>query len=561
MAPALSGEYISPLLRLKVPKEYFTLFDWFDTQEPDKKVLYLPAFDYVGWQYHDWGYRGSGFLWYGIKQPIIDRTFDTWGSENEALYLELRNAIYTGNSQQFNEVLHKYNIGYILLDEHLISPEENQAALFVPEIKELLSSTTGTEEVFSAEQITVYETNYGKADAVQLLNNPATTSNLNTWTYKDELYSKYGDYITGDEPSVIPIAYSLEERTGVEIEDENGLIHLKSNVEFKDGYQLKNQGLKTSTSPEGFIEILFDKETNTYEKLKSFNQSDEFSIEECLQEPKNAKATSSIKTDSSNEKYLELYASKSGNCLLYDLPKLSQAKTYLMKISGKHITGKQLVVFVQNPSTNRNVTIVPLEFSSDHFDDDYIFIPSSAEDERGYNVLIQNISIGREESINYLSGIEAFSIPYDDIKKIVLIKNDSDQVFSSNRRELSQGKESITRYSGTINRIYLGTGTSQLAFFQSYDPGWQAYSFKEEPSWFASNLPFFFGDHLSEHNKINNWANAWSVDKSTDRHIIIYYWPQLLQWSGIVLIAYMFCSILIVIYLDKHKTGRKKTQR
>ena len=43
-----------------------------------------------GWNYYDWGYRGSGFLWYGIKQPILDRAFDVWDKSSEKYYEEIK---------------------------------------------------------------------------------------------------------------------------------------------------------------------------------------------------------------------------------------------------------------------------------------------------------------------------------------------------------------------------------------------------------------------------------------------------------------------------------------
>ena len=60
---------------------------YFDEQDRYGRVLHLPIHSFWGWVTYSWdnrvGYQGAGFLWFGIKQPLIDREFDRWNIANE----------------------------------------------------------------------------------------------------------------------------------------------------------------------------------------------------------------------------------------------------------------------------------------------------------------------------------------------------------------------------------------------------------------------------------------------------------------------------------------------
>ena len=81
-------------LRRAVPTEYFDVFNFFNQPDANGRVALLPMQDLWGWVDYQWGYRGSDFVWQGINQPLLHRTFDPWSKENEGAYLELNRAIY-----------------------------------------------------------------------------------------------------------------------------------------------------------------------------------------------------------------------------------------------------------------------------------------------------------------------------------------------------------------------------------------------------------------------------------------------------------------------------------
>ncbi|MEK7064330.1 MAG: hypothetical protein AAB973_01850 [Patescibacteria group bacterium] len=126
MTPAFTGGLISPTMRLKLPAEYGQLFDFFKNQDPATRIANFPQYTFWGWNYYSWGYRGSGFLWYGIRQPILDRAFDVWERSGEKYYQEISTALFSEDRAEFERLIDKYAVNWILLDKNVISPNANQ---------------------------------------------------------------------------------------------------------------------------------------------------------------------------------------------------------------------------------------------------------------------------------------------------------------------------------------------------------------------------------------------------------------------------------------------------
>lgn len=119
--PIFTGNLYSPLVKRKVPAEYLQVMSYFNKIDKNKRIALLPAHTFWSWQYRTWGHVGSGFLWYGIQQPVMDRAFDPWSNLNEQFYNELARAINTNDHGLFTSVLDKYNIDYLLLDQYLVN--------------------------------------------------------------------------------------------------------------------------------------------------------------------------------------------------------------------------------------------------------------------------------------------------------------------------------------------------------------------------------------------------------------------------------------------------------
>lgn len=123
--PSFQGSFINKSLRLDIPKDYFELFSYFENQDKAERIANFPVNTLFGWFYTDWGYQGSGFLWYGIEQPILDRDFDRWYTTLENYYDEISSAVYTNDSNALKEVLKKYAIDWVVIDEHVTSSSED----------------------------------------------------------------------------------------------------------------------------------------------------------------------------------------------------------------------------------------------------------------------------------------------------------------------------------------------------------------------------------------------------------------------------------------------------
>lgn len=124
--PVFEGHFFYDNLRLKIPDEYFELFKFFQNEDRLRgRIANLPQPTFWGWTSYGWGYRGSGFPWYGIPQPILDRNFDVWSSESEQYYSEISNAIYDNNDQKyFLGVLDQYGVDYVWIDHWVINPQK-----------------------------------------------------------------------------------------------------------------------------------------------------------------------------------------------------------------------------------------------------------------------------------------------------------------------------------------------------------------------------------------------------------------------------------------------------
>jgi len=110
-------------MRVSIPESYFELFDYLNTQPKENRIANFPQNTFWGWNYYNWGYRGSGFLWYGIKQPILDRAFDVWEKTSQDYYEELSTALFSQNKSDFDQVINKYNVTYLLVDKSIIAPD------------------------------------------------------------------------------------------------------------------------------------------------------------------------------------------------------------------------------------------------------------------------------------------------------------------------------------------------------------------------------------------------------------------------------------------------------
>jgi hypothetical protein len=191
--PAFRGNYFSPDIRQKIPTEYFEVFDFFKSQNSTGRIVNLPQGSFWGWTNYKWGVSGSGFLWYALENPILDRAFDAWNLKNEQYYWELTNAIQSKNSILLENVLSKYSVEYIIFDNNIYYPDDKIYAKFSRPTKELLDSIPSLSLIKNTKNIFVYQTT--SPTRIYLTSDLPSASQFD-FALTDENYQHFGDYIT-----------------------------------------------------------------------------------------------------------------------------------------------------------------------------------------------------------------------------------------------------------------------------------------------------------------------------------------------------------------------------
>lgn len=155
--PVFTGNFISKDIRVNIPNYYFDFFNFMNSEKSDQKAAFLPVFSMWGWEYYKWGYQGAGFMWFGLKQPLLARDFDRWNIKNQNYYSEMFNAIYSKDLNKFNSVLNKYDIGYVIYDTSVFSPDFSENAVFSEQINSLLSNNNQLQFVRQFGTVFIYK--------------------------------------------------------------------------------------------------------------------------------------------------------------------------------------------------------------------------------------------------------------------------------------------------------------------------------------------------------------------------------------------------------------------
>ena len=191
--PIFKGNYFSNDIRQKIPNEYFEIFSFFKSQNPTGRIANLPQGSFWGWTNYKWDISGSGFLWYAIENPILDRAFDAWNLKNEQYYWELSHALQSKDPILLENILSKYSIEFLIFDNNIFYPDEKIYSKLSLSTKDLLNSIPSLELVKSTQNISVYQSLY-PTKIYQTTS--ATTAPIFNFTLIDKNYQQYGDYLS-----------------------------------------------------------------------------------------------------------------------------------------------------------------------------------------------------------------------------------------------------------------------------------------------------------------------------------------------------------------------------
>ncbi len=476
--PTFRGNFFYQRTKVEIPKIYFELFDFFKKQPKTERIANFPQGWNWGWSVYRWGYSGSGFLWYGIEQPILDRAFDAWGNYNENYYWEVSYAIYSEKFQLLDNLFEKYQIRWIVLDQNIIPYPNVKGFLYSDKLEEYLDGTKKYQlvKVLSAGKIPPRPIKIYGVNLNSPANNFKSTLAINDvlnigptydWTNYDKAFEEFGTYYT--EPNqkfdVFYPSRSLFTGRTSDFPLDSQLSKAKKELVYSsqtDPYFLNHQAKNCGLSNEG-----------------SFSQK-----------------------NIGNK--LLFSSTNSENCYDIIFSSIEQRNAYLVEIESKHVKGKSLKFALINHDSKRPDLEIYLG-NNLAYSKKYIIIPPMKYYGLGYNLHFNNISIGKDDTVNELKSISVWKIPFDLLKEIKQI-------------------EQIPKDSNDNKNL--------LIYYQSFHPGWKAYA---------------NGQELQEHVLINNWANGWVLDQNQSAKISIVFWPQYLEYLGFALLVITFIIIIIVI--------------
>lgn len=208
--PAFQGNFVSSLLRLQLPNDYVQAFRYLDTLDENGRIAYFPVHTFWNWQFRYWGYRGSDFLWHGIKQPIMLRPFDPWSQYNEQFYNEVWYASNTQNCDQLHQVFNKYDIATILLDQSVVNTLSPQPINY-QSLTSFLASCAFLSKQQAYGRVVIYSTDVPAQAAYQLSGN-STARVASDFFYgkTDPITQQFGNYVDDrEEPNATYLFPSL----------------------------------------------------------------------------------------------------------------------------------------------------------------------------------------------------------------------------------------------------------------------------------------------------------------------------------------------------------------
>lgn len=230
-SPVFKGNFIYYKMRSHIPFEYFQLFQFFSEEPKNARIANLPQGNFWGWTHYRWGHRGSGFIWYGIEQPILDRAFDVWSLKNEQYYWELTYALQKQDLKQLEQIFDKYFIEFVIFDDNVMYTGEKVFAKQALKTKQLLDQSSRLKKVAGFGKIEIYR--FDQENKPLLFSGEIPVSNPLSFVHQDPVYKNNGPYITDSKQFDIfyPFADLFTSRSPKENNSS-----LKNNFEIKEKY-------------------------------------------------------------------------------------------------------------------------------------------------------------------------------------------------------------------------------------------------------------------------------------------------------------------------------------
>ncbi|MFA7675835.1 MAG: hypothetical protein WCY28_00275 [Candidatus Shapirobacteria bacterium] len=281
--PVFKGQFFSPQIKQNIPQEYFELFTFFNKISPTARIMNLPQGSFWGWTNYRWNVNGSGFIWYGLKQPILDRSFDVWNLKNENYYWELTSALQQKNPQALNNIIDKYSVEYIIFDKNIYYPDEKIFGKLATSGTDILNQIKNLKLIKNIGSISIYQNqNPTKIYTTNNLNSSLPIAHFDP-NFKPQFLPSSDSIIYPFDHSILKESQNAKTSTNNEIyfhlqnkNSHNLLAFNFSNLKFDQDYLLKIE--TKNTNGQSPIISVFDNNNHYYFFKNQLKKSKEWQI-------------------------------------------------------------------------------------------------------------------------------------------------------------------------------------------------------------------------------------------------------------------------------------------
>jgi hypothetical protein len=522
----------------------------------------LPDYTYWGWFFNTWGYDGSGFLWYGVEQPIISRTFDVWSRESENYYWEIKQAIESEDPVLFQNVANKYNVSYFLLDKSLLPITSSAKGMQYDRIEKLLPQISGMKQIQKWGDLVLFENIYQSQiqNFISVTAPHISIGPIIQQTNLDTAFEASEGYITKESSSENDVVYPFlnmmsqtrQSNPNWKISENNSefIIESLENIDFSqydvifpsEKFNITLYTEKGLASRSGTIYSLLNSEgyfTVRIPKilLRELNPADT-KVTNCGNVDGQLQIDGSLHIETNNQ---------ANACFGYTDATLDQTYGYLTVINTERLAGRSLLFYILDLTKKESVVEERLRN-----EDRYFMIPPRDRHGLGYNFSFQQNSYTNIPSENKLNELKIYAFPFSEIKNIQFVKKGL--IPPQSVEEVAHDSKKINYYTYTVTIPNTETSSEQITLWQSFHKGWKAYEMpvasqkSKVKSLLQETFPFLFGTEIKDHVLVNNWANGWIFDSqksATDTSIVIVFWPQYLEYIGFILLGAVVFGILL----------------
>jgi hypothetical protein len=571
--PVFQGHFFSPQMKVKIPQEYFSVMEYFRTVDPNSRIDIAPNLTLWGWYRTQWGYDGSGFLWYGIEQPIVSRNFDMWSEKSESYHWEMKTAVEAQDQVLFNNILIKYRVHYLLVDESLTSIDGVYNLIEFDQLNGILKDNEMLEQVFEEGIISVYLVRQPNPEQsfLSLASGMPVIGPKVQVTTADTAYFANGDYITTTKDAYDVYYPFLDFSTQASSTKNQWRL-----TEYNDTFEVSavipkpSRELILSTSEDFIIQLWEGDRMNEYSgKIRTSIIDDRIvvvvdksmisdfissgdTIEYC------SEVDDTVNSISLSGNNISAYSSQgSTGCFWFANPYLDQKFGYLATIESENLYGKPFFFYIHDKTKDQSYLEDVLNTSNEY----YIIAPKY-DYGIGYGFTFYNNSYSNISSENELNSLRLYAFPVEEVRSISIRPKSATPRSATFSVPESVVKTGYHRFTSTVP----SAKSDILILSQTYHEGWKAYQIDCKNSnlqcQISKQFPYFFGQELKDHVLVNNWANGWKLDSIANisnqqtnnqelKSIAIVFWPQYLQYLGFLIL--IFAVIFLLFNAKKRK--------